>query len=821
MTENPGVWSPIEQERLCALNAYHILDTPAEKSFDNLVKLATQIFNMPIAFISLIDERRQWFKSSIGLGATEMNRHDSFCEHTIEGTDVMEVCDTWDDRRFNDFAVVTGEPHIRYYAGAPLIDDEGYALGSLCVADTKPHQLTELQKDILRNLAEQVMVHLKLKKKDQEIAANAIRMEETKKVENDRMKLSFVASKINNAVVINDANNLVTWVNAAFEKITGFTLEDVKGKRLGDLIIGPKTDMELLDEVRRLTAKRQSFTIDMLAYRKDKREIWLSVYNTVVLDEEGNVDSEIEIIIDITDKKKAEEELLVLSLVASKTNTGVSIQDKEGRTTWVNKSLERMTGYTMKELRGHQMGNIMSPNFYDQELIETSRDKSKNNQSYSIEVLGEKKDGTPIWFSISNTPILNSRGMVERQIDLISDITQRKQVEKETIEAKEQALKLSQAKAMFLSVMSHEIRTPLNAVIGMTHLLLDNDPKISQIDDLNILKFSGENLLHIINNILDFTKIETGKMELEIFPFSLKTLANDIINSLQVNVKKNSNQLKLSFDTNIPAQVSGDKNRLYQILMNFLGNAIKFTDNGTVQLSIQLLEEAENETVVRFEVQDNGIGIPKDKQQYIFETFTQAKTDISRKYGGTGLGLAITKKLLDMFNSEIRVDSTEGEGTTFSFDVRFSRTHEKSLASVLGPEMSVFIGKKILVVDDNEINILIAKRILSKWGLEIDAAINGYEAIDKIMSVHYDLVFMDIKMPGIDGFETTGIIRDISDPYYKEVPIIALTASTLKNDHYRFMECGMNGHVLKPFNPEEIKQLLSGFLSVEKADYQH
>ncbi|MET1053835.1 MAG: PAS domain S-box protein [Pedobacter sp.] len=817
MQENPGVSSSTEQDRLNALNAYHILDTPADSNFDNLVKLATQIFSMPIAFISLIDEKRQWFKSSIGLDTPEMHRNDSFCEQTIQECNVMEVCDTLLDSRFKDYAIVTEEPYVRYYAGSPLIDEDGFALGTLCVADTKPGKLSDLQKDILCNLAKEVMVHLKLKKRDQEIAANALRVEESKKVENDRMKLSFVASKINNAVVINDANNLVTWVNAAFEKITGFTLEDVKGKRLGDLIVGPKTDMELLEEVRHLTEQRQSFTIDMLAYRKDKREIWLSVYNTVVLDEEGNVDAEIEIIIDITDKKKAEEELMVLSLVASKTDTGVSIQDKEGRTTWVNKSLERMTGYTLKELRGHQMGNIMSPDF-DQELIQTSRDKSKNNQSYSIEVLGEKKDGTPIWFSISNTPILNSRGMVERQIDLISDITQRKQVEKEMFEAKEQALKLSQAKQMFLSVMSHEIRTPLNAVIGMTHLLLDNDPKISQIDDLNILKFSGENLLHIINDILDFTKIETGKMELEIFPFSLKTLANDIINSLQVNVKKNSNELRLVLDPNIPAQVSGDKNRLYQILMNFLGNAIKFTDSGLVQLSIKLVEENDKESVIRFEVQDNGIGIPKDKQHYIFETFTQAKTDISRKYGGTGLGLAITKKLLDMFNSEITVDSIEGKGTTFSFEMKFSRTHEKSLAAVLGPEMSVFIGKKILVVDDNEINILIAKRILSKWGLEIDSAINGYEAIDKIMSIHYDLVFMDIKMPGIDGFETTGIIRDISDPYYKEVPIIALTASTLKNDHYKFMECGMNGHVLKPFNPEEIKQLLSGFLSVEKVE---
>jgi len=923
MPNNPGVLSFNEEERLDALYAYNILDTPEESSFDNLVRLSAQIFNVPIAFISLIDKERQWFKSSFGCDLKEIPRAISFCEYTILENAVFQVSDSLLDSRFAAHSLVLDHPLVRFYAGTPLIDENGFKLGTLGLFDHVPRELTAGQQEILQNLAKEVVVHLVLKKQDQQLVTNAARFQEllditrispeihcildfkgkilfindavtrlleysveeamrmemwdvcypediprlintveeglrnkqkefnidfrivsrnntirwiswsmvakndcwytygrditaSKKVESELTQLSFVASKVNNAVVINDANNHVTWVNAAFEKITGFNLNDVKGKRLGDLIIGPKTDLELIAEVRHLTKKRQSFTIDMLAYTKDSREIWLSVYNTVVLDDKGNVDAEVEIIIDITDKKRAEEELQVLSLVASKTNTGVNIQDKEGITTWVNQSLEKMTGYKLSELRGHQIGNILSPNFYDQELIATSRTKSKNNESYAIEVLGEKKDGSPIWFSVSNTPIINNKGHVERQIDLISDITQRKQVEQEMIEAKEQALKLSQAKEMFLSVMSHEIRTPLNAVIGMTHLLLDNDPKISQIDDLNILKFSGENLLHIINDILDFTKIETGNMELEVFPFNLKTLANDIINSLQVNVKKKGNQLKLVFDPLIPVQISGDKNRLYQVLMNFLGNAIKFTDDGIVQLKISLVGQNELSSVVRFEIEDNGIGIPKDKQSYIFETFTQAKTDIARKYGGTGLGLAITKKLLNMFNSEITVDSTEGEGTTFSFEIAFSKAAEIYTALGNGTEMSVFIGKKILVVDDNEINILIAKRILSKWGLEIDAAINGYEAIDKVMTERYDLVFMDIKMPGIDGFETTGIIRDITGTYYKELPIIALTASTLKNDHFKFIECGMNGHVLKPFNPEEIKKLLSGFLSNAK-----
>lgn len=910
MPEISGVLTFSEKNIAGPDAASAIVDTPEDSGLSNITRLAAQIFNVPYAFVALLDAQQEWSVPSLG----------PFLDYTLQGQALLEIPDTLRDARFSGHVLVHADPAIRFYAGVPVTDPEGMMSGTLCILDILPRELSVQQKELLENLSREVLCHLALRKKDLQLLSNEKRFEEllnitrvspeihcildfkgkilfvnnavttlldysveeamglemwevcypedlprvlqsvqeglrsrrkelniefrivgskgtvrwiswnmvaknrcwytygrditeSKRVESDLVKLSFVASKINNAVVINDADNRVTWVNDAFEKITGFTLEDVRGRRLGDLIVGPDTDLELLGEVRKLTAMRQSFTIDMLAYRKDKTEIWLSVYNTVVLDEEGNVDAEVEIIIDITDKKKAEEELQVLSLVASKTNTGVSIQDKEGITTWVNQSLEKMTGYTLEELKGHQMGNILSPNFYDQELIARSRDKSRNNESYMIEVLGEKKDGSPIWFSVSNTPILNSRGQVERQIDLISDITQRKEVEKEMIEAREQALKLSQAKEMFLSVMSHEIRTPLNAVIGMTHLLLDNDPKKSQIDDLNILKFSGENLLHIINDILDFTKMETGKMELEIFPFNLKTLANDIINSLQVNLKKNGNELKLLFDPRISGLISGDKNRLYQILINFLGNAIKFTDKGLVQLTIALIAENAEESVIRFQVSDNGIGIPKDKQEYIFETFTQAKTDISRKYGGTGLGLAITKKLLAMFNSDITVDSTEGKGTTFSFDIVFSKTAAGSAALNSGADNPVFTGKRVLVVDDNEINILIAKRILSKWGLEIESAANGYEAIDKIIAGRYDLVFMDIKMPGIDGFETTGIIREMKGAYYQQVPIIALTASTLKNDHFKFAECGMNGHILKPFNPEDIKAMVQNVLA--------
>lgn len=287
----------------------------------------------------------------------------------------------------------------------------------------------------------------------------------------------------------------------------------------------------------------------------------------------------------------------------------------------------------------------------------------------------------------------------------------------------------------------------------------------------------------------------------------IKSLAADIISSLQINATKKGNRLELS-SSNVPESVLGDKTRIYQVLMNLLGNAIKFTNNGTVYLNIELLEETETNFRIHFEIRDTGIGIPEDKLSYIFESFTQAKTDISRKYGGTGLGLAITKKLLKLYNSEIIVESIEGKGTTFSFNVIFDKVSSNALVAMASQDNASFIGKTILVVDDNDINILIANRILSKMGFVVEFANNGHEAIQKVVDKQYDLVFMDIKMPGIDGYETTNIIRELDGDYFKTVPIIALTASTLQDEHVKFKASGMNGHVLKPFKPEEIKEAI-------------
>lgn len=920
MFTTPIVTPEIEEQRLKALYSYDILGEGLEHELDNLVKLAAQIANVPMAYVSFVDRDEIVLKSVIGIGLEHrrISREITICQYTMMYDDIFIVPEVKLEPYLANNPMLSLGNGINFYASAPLVDADGFALGCLVLLDVIPKNLDEHQVEALRTLAVQVIAQLALKRKNTQLVLQTKRFDEfldiftvspeihcildrsgailfingavtsmlqysvdevigesiwnycfrddvdrtvyaiekglrnkdkqfsidfrlvskaglikwigwgmvskedkwycygrditeRKQVENELTKLSFVASKVNNGVVINDAQNNVTWVNDAFEKITGFNLEDLKGKPLGDLISGPDTDWAKIENARQLTQQKQSFTVDILAYRKDKQPIWLSIYNTVVLDNDGKVETEVEIIIDITEKKKAEEELQVLSLVASKTDTGVAITDEKGEITWVNSALEDLVGYSLEELAGNLLGDILSSSETDKELIKESRKKAVNKQAYIIEVLAHKKDGSQIWLSVANTPVLDENGKLERQVELIYDITQRKQVEREMIDAREQALQLSEAKEMFLSVMSHEIRTPLNAVIGMTHLLLENEPKESQLEDLNILKFSGENLLNIINDILDFTKIETGNLQLEALPFDLHTLCVDIINSLQVNASKKGNQLTLVYDNKIPGKLLGDKTRLYQIIVNLLGNAIKFTDNGKVELAVKLKKNENDESLIYFEIKDSGIGIPKDKQSYIFETFTQARTDISRKYGGTGLGLAITKRLLKLYHSEINVESTEGKGTVFSFAINFNRLSNSFVVPVKAALPTLFTGKRVLVVDDNEVNILIAKRFLSKWGLVLDFASNGEEAINQIVNNVYDLVFMDIRMPGIDGFDATRIIREIPGEYYKKLPIIALTASTLHNENMKFKESGMDGHILKPFNPEEIKSVLASY----------
>ncbi|MEO5910601.1 MAG: PAS domain S-box protein [Pelobium sp.] len=616
-------------------------------------------------------------------------------------------------------------------------------------------------------------------------------------------QLSTVASQINNGVVISDAHNKVVWINNAFSKITGYSIDDLKFQRLADVIVGANSNIEIVEKARIETKNKKSFSVELLAYRKDGKPIWLSIHNTIILDKKGGIESLIEIVIDITDRKQVEERLELLSLVASKTENGVCICDKTGRLNWMNDSLAKIIGYQLTELEGKRLGDVLKGEGTNLKRLTESREKALQSIPYNLELKVYKKDGSPVWLSISNTPILDEKGNTYKQVEIINDISERKLTEAQLLASKEQALQLSKAKEMFLSVMSHEIRTPLNAVIGLTNLLLDGEKLENQEQPLNLLKFSSDNLLDLISNILDFSKIEMGKMELENKRINIRDLIKDIADSLYFKVKEKGIAIKYAIDSKIPELVRGDKTRLYQILINLINNAIKFTEKGYVKINVNLKSVDKDFIRLDFEVEDTGIGVSEDKFGHIFESFTQAEANTTRKYGGTGLGLSIAKRLVELYDGEIGIRSELEKGTTFYFDIKFWNFIEEKM-DIKEETIPQIINAKILVVDDNEINRMLASKVLKKYNIEVLTAENGMEAIELLASKDIDLVLMDIHMPGLTGYETAKILRDKEDNYYKELPIIALTASVLNEDLETIFDNGMTDFQLKPFKPDDL-----------------
>lgn len=384
---------------------------------------------------------------------------------------------------------------------------------------------------------------------------------------------------------------------------------------------------------------------------------------------------------------------------------------------------------------------------------------------------------------------------------------------------KERAEQSERVKEQFLANMSHEIRTPLNAILGMTRLLLDKEPRQDQLKYLNSIKHASDNLLIIINDILDLSKIEAGKVNFEKIAFEIKNELSAVVETVKVNADDKGLSLYLNISDKLPNTLAGDPYRLNQILLNLTGNAIKFTEHGSVTIQADLNAETAETIQVKFSVIDTGIGIAKDKLDYIFDMFTQETSSTTRKFGGSGLGLAICKKLVELQGGSISVSSETGKGSIFSFTLPFEKVADMPTTST-GDKMSQQPQRqlqniRILLAEDNEFNQMVAVDTLeaSIPGVQVDVAKNGREAVDMVMANRYDLVLMDIQMPEMDGHEATRTIRASTDANVNSVPIIAMTASVIKAEVDKCLESGMNEFVGKPFQVEELLDKIAKTIS--------
>ena len=392
---------------------------------------------------------------------------------------------------------------------------------------------------------------------------------------------------------------------------------------------------------------------------------------------------------------------------------------------------------------------------------------------------------------------------------LRKEVEMRRGAEAELHKAKQAAEKANLAKSEFLANMSHEIRTPMNAVIGMTELALEAAPTAEQREYLGLVKASGESLMRIINDILDFSKIEAGRLEVETIPFSLRDNLGGAMKTLALEADKKGLALSHRVVPDVPDALLGDPVRLRQIVLNLVGNAIKFSERGEVELKVERRPCEGAGVRCYFAVRDTGVGIDKDKQSAIFAPFLQADTSTTRIYGGTGLGLTISARLVEMMNGKIRVESEPGKGSTFHFTADFGlQSPESRLASSSAAEIGVEgVGRRldILLVEDNAINRRLAERVLSKSGHRIVVAESGVAALAAMEDAGFDLVLMDVQMPGMDGIETTARIRERERVAGGHVPVIALTAHAMAGDRERCLRAGMDGFLIKPIQPSSLR----------------
>lgn len=520
-----------ELQRLAALKRYNILDTLPDNAFDDATKLVSYICGVPIAHISFIDESRQWFKSEIGVGVSEVPREISFCQYTILDTKMVEIPDTHVNERFKDDPNVTGGFNVRFYAGVPITTPDGYNIGTLCAIDHVSKELNDNQRNALSIVAKHVMAQLELGTKNIQLA---------------------------------------------------------------------------------------------------------------------------------TQKKIAEKAVL--------------------------------------------------------------------------------------------------------------------------------------ARDSFLANMSHEIRTPLNAIVGFTDLLAQTELDETQQDYIGSVQIAGENLLLIVNDILDLSKIESGNLAIESEPFNLKKTLKHVYNLLKVKVQKEV-EFNLFLDAEIPDMVIGDQGRLNQILVNLIGNSLKFTNEGEVVVSVKKIDETEDNHTFKIAVKDTGIGIPNDKIEAIFERFTQGEESTTRTFGGTGLGLNIVKQLVELQNGEIHVKSTPNRGSEFYVILSYKKADVEEISGTAVSKNDLG-NLKILLCEDNVLNQKLAKSVINNFGFDIDIAANGEEGIELLSQNNYDLVLMDLQMPVKDGYQTTEYIRSEMN---SAIPIIAMTAHSLVGEQERCYKSGMNAYVPKPF----------------------
>ncbi|MDO8293866.1 MAG: PAS domain S-box protein [Gallionella sp.] len=629
---------------------------------------------------------------------------------------------------------------------------------------------------------------------------------------------------------IKDPDSRITLINRACEEQWGMSFSDLRGTDASQLF--PPDQIALfLAKDREVFASGQQVDFEETVWNAAlKKNRIVHTYKKPVFDEAGKPLYLIGVSVDITERKQADEVLKLHKLVIDTALNGFWMVDMSGNLRGANEAYAKMSGYAVDELLNMHISQLEAKEKSAEEVA--AHGEKIIAQGYDrFETRHRRKDGQEIDVEVS------ARFMPESQLffAFLRDITEHKRAERELRElnehleerveqrtreltqAKQLAESVNRIKSEFLANMSHEIRTPMNSILGMAHLALSVKVDRRNQDYLKKIQTSGEHLLGIIDDILDFSKLDAGRLKIDTVDFDLSRMLESVSNLVAGKAAAKGLELVFDVDANLCINLRGDPLRLVQVLVNYADNAIKFTEKGGIIIRAKKIEENETSCLVRFEVQDTGIGINDAEQAKLFQPFQQLDASSTRRYGGTGLGLAISKQLAEMMHGEVGVESAPGQGSVFWFSVRLDKTWWSCRAENINgtdvpPAMLALIsGAYILLVENNLFNQQVATEFIQNAGATVCIVQNGEEAIDLLIDDHFDCVLMDIQMPVMDGFETTRLIR--ANPALAGIPVIAMTASASGEDRERCLAAGMNDFIGKPFKPYTFYAVIAGCLA--------